>query len=349
MRIFDFFPAPGYLQLPAVGFDISDQSLKYVKLRRHKKNIRLVSFGKKSFPPGIIDSGQIKNKDEFVKFLKDFRKEIKNDYLIVALPEEKVFIGAIQLPLMKEEEIRGALELQLEEHIPLQAKETIFDYEIIQNSSPDSKNHFNISFTAAPVTIVESYRDALNEAGFTPLAFETEPHALIRALIRPDEKNSQMILDFGKTRTSFVITRGRRIKLTSTIKIAGESLDLALSKSLSVSLEEGSRLKKEKGLSSHLLPVISAIKDEACRHIDYCKGRINGADEFSKKIEKIVLCGGDANLKGFPEYLSRELHLEVELGNPWINITDFKYYIPEIEFEDSLMYATAIGLALRTI
>jgi hypothetical protein len=39
----------------------------------------------------------------------------------------------------------------------------------------------------------------------------------------------------------------------------------------------------------------------------------------------------------------------VELGNPWINITDFKYYIPEIEFEDSLMYATAIGLALRTI
>lgn len=349
MNFSDFFPKPNYLNLPAVGFDISDQSLKYVKLRRDKKGIRLAVFGKKSFPAGIIEVGQIKKPDELNRFLKDFREELKNEYLIAALPEEKAFIGAIRLPQMKEEEIRGSLELQLEEHIPLQAEEAIFDYEIIQSSVKE--NYIDVSFTAVPSVLAESYRNVLKNAGFVPLAFETEPHALVRALVRPEEKDTQMILDFGQTRTSFIINSGRKIEMTSTTKVAGEALDLVLAKEFSISQEEGNNLKKEKGLSPPLLDVISQIKNEAEKHLNYWKTYIesHNTESFGKEIEKIVLCGGDSNLKGFPEYLSRELHLEVKMGNPWINITDFENYIPEIEFRESLMYATAVGLALRTV
>jgi len=349
MKIFDFFPSPSYLRLPAVGFDISDQSLKYIKLRREKKELRLVSFGKKAFPAGIIEAGQIRNPDALIKFLRDFRRELKNDYLIVALPEEKIFIGTIQMPLIKEEEIRGSLELQLEEHIPLQAKETIFDYEIIKNTDKDHKeDHLDVSFTAAPASLVAPYCNVLKEAGFMPLVFETEPHALVRALIKPEDKRVQMILDFGKTRTSFFIAIGHRIGFTSTTKTAGESLDKALSKAHSMTLEEGDKLKKEKGLSPPLMPVISEIRDEIKKHIDYWKSHRDEHNNPHRDIEKIILCGGDANLIGLPEYLSRELCLSVEMGNTWINLTDFEDYIPEIEFKDSLMYATAIGLALRS-
>ncbi len=350
MKIFDFFPSPSYLQLPAIGFDISDQSLKYVKLRREKKGLRLASFGKKPFSAGIIEAGQIKNSDVLVKFLQDFRKELKNDYLIVALPEEKIFIGAIQMPLIKEEEIRGSLELQLEEHIPLQAKEAIFDYEIIKSTDKDHKeDHLDVSFAAAPASLVTSYRDVLKEAGFMPLAFETEPHALARALIKPEDKRAQMILDFGKTRTSFFIAIGHRVGFTSTTKTAGESLDRALSKAHSMTLEEGDKLKKEKGLSPPLMPVVSEIKDEAKKHITYWGSHFEEHNNPHKDIEKVILCGGDANLIGLPEYLSRELCLPVEMGNSWTNLTDFEDYIPEIELKDSLMYATAIGLALRSV
>ncbi len=350
MKIFDFCPSPSYLQLPAVGFDISDQSLKYVKLRREKKELRLVSFGKKSFQAGIIEAGQIKNPDTFIKFLQDFRKELKNDYLIVALPEEKTYVGTIQMPLMKEEEIKSSLEMQLEEHIPLQAKEVIFDFEIIKSADKDHKeDHLDVSFTAAPTSLVESYRNVLKGAGFTPLAFETEPHALARALIKSEDKRVQMILDFGKTRTSFLITVGQRVGFTSTTKTAGESLDKALSKAHSMTLEEGDKLKKEKGLSPPLMPVISEIKDEAKKHIAYWESHNDDHNNSHKNIEKIILCGGDANLIGLPEYLSRELHLPVEMGNAWINLTDFEDYIPEIELKESLMYATAIGLALRSV
>jgi len=62
-----------------------------------------------------------------------------------------------------------------------------------------------------------------------------------------------------------------------------------------------------------------------------------------------LLCGGDANLIGFPEYLSYELKLPVEIGNPWINILSFEKRIPEIELRESLSYAIALGLALRAL
>ena len=354
MNFFDFFPPPSYLKMPAIGLDISDRSLKYVGLRRFGKNIRLAAFGRKDIPPGMIEAGQIKKQNEFAEFLKYFRKEIKNNRLIAALPEEKTFIGTIQLPPMKEEEIRGALELQLEEHIPLQIKEAIFDYEVALEAEPQSR--LDISFAAVDGGLAKSYRDVLTSAGFTPFVFETEPHALTRALIRPEEKRAQMVIDFGKTRTSFFISDGVRIKISSTIKVAGETLDLAISKVFSVSPEEGRRLKNEKGLLktkenekffSAILPVVSAIKGEAGRHLSYWKSHAPGGEGTNKEIENIILCGGDSNLKGLSEYLAAELGAVVQLGNPWINVASFEDYVPEIELRESQIYATAIGLALR--
>lgn len=357
MSFFDFFPLPSYLRMPAIGFDISDQSLKYVELRRSRKNIQLWAFGKKDIPPGMIEAGQVKQPDELAKFLKDFRKKIKNNRLIVALPEEKAFIRTVRLPSMKEEEIRGALELQLEEHIPLQPNEVVFDYEIIRNREPESP--LDVSFAAVPLALVQSYRDVLFGAGFIPVAFETEPHALARSLIHPNEKNAEMIIDFGKTRTSFFISIGRRIEMSSTIKVAGKDLDAAISRLFSVSAEEGNRLKIEKGILktkenekifSALLPVVCVIKDEAGRHLSYWKTHNeSGPNGKNKEVEKIILCGGDSSLKGLTEYLAKELDVPAELGNPWTNIASFEEHIPEMELRESLMYATALGLGLRGI
>lgn len=351
---------PNYLRMPAVGLDISDRSLKYLSLRRARKKISIESFGNKPMNPGLIESGQIKQQEEFIRFLKDCRKEFKSRFLFVSIPEEKTFIGDIRLPIMEEKNIRGSLEMQLEEYIPLPAKEAIFDYEILEavSGQKGEKKYLDISFAAAPSKIIASYRDALKEAGFIPLVFETEPHALIRALVRPEEKSSQMIIDFGRTRATFIISCGRKICLTSTIKVSGETLDTAVSRALSVSPEEGEKIKREQGLLdsekngkvfSALLSVVSVIKNEAGKHIDYWQGHVAEAGSPENRVEKIILAGGDANLKGLAEYLSQELGIPAELGNPWVNIFSFEERVPEIERRESLMYAIAIGLALRAV
>ena len=70
----------------------------------------------------------------------------------------------------------------------------------------------------------------------------------------------------------------------------------------------------------------------------------------NKEVEKILLCGGGANLKGLANFLALELKSPVELGNPWINILPEPLKeIPELPYEKSLSYTSTLGLALRGI
>ena len=235
---------------------------------------------------------------------------------------------------------------------------TIFDYEIIPRHK--GKNlPVSVMLVAFPQPIIEDYCNVFNESGFKPLAFEIEAHAFSRAIIPQGERSTKMVIDFGKTRTSFIIIKNAQVRFTSTINVAGESLSQALSQALSVSMTEAEAMKKKYNLAkakangtdeafNALFSIITAIKKETEHHINFWNTHPDQYDGVHHGIEEVILCGGDSNLTGFPEYLSQELKLPVRFANPWINIASFEDYIPEIEFKDSLRFAAAIGLALRS-
>ena len=87
------------------------------------------------------------------------------------------------------------------------------------------------------------------------------------------------------------------------------------------------------------------------KYIDYYQthiGHEHFANKDSKSIKEILLCGGGANLKGLTDILSLELQLPVSTGNPWVNILPQPLKeIPELPYDKSLSYTTALGLALR--
>ena len=115
-------------------------------------------------------------------------------------------------------------------------------------------------------------------------------------------------------------------------------------------------MKKEKGLTKSienkevfetLLMSISVLRDEISRHYIYWHNSKDKENQEPKHIEKIILCGGDANLMGLLPYLVSSLRIPVELANVWVNVTKFEAGIPQISFAQSLRYATTVGLALR--
>ncbi len=347
--------------MPAIGFDISDRSIKYVELCKKHGTIFVKRFGEHLMPEGIIEAGEIKQKEKLTDFLKTIKKELKSDYLIVALPEEKAFLARTKLPLMKKGEIRGALELQLEEHIPLSADEVIFDFNIIKEnrdlSAQAGKNYFDINLIAFPKVLIENYRDIFIDAGFILLAFEMEVQAAARVIAPNNEMQAIIMIDFGRTRTTLTIISDNKPQFTSTIKVAGEDLEKALMKNLQIDQFQAEKIKKEHGLVkskenekifNSLLPIVSIIKDEMQKCVNYWDSHLE-KDDDCKGVSKVLLCGGDSTLIGLPEYLSFELKLPVELGNPWVNIISFEEHIPEIELRESLIYTTALGLALRSI
>jgi Tfp pilus assembly PilM family ATPase len=72
-----------------------------------------------------------------------------------------------------------------------------------------------------------------------------------------------------------------------------------------------------------------------------------GSDE-KRRIQKIVLCGGSANLKGLPAYLTETVGVTTERANVWENTFSFDEVVPPIDRRHSLGYATAVGLALQS-
>jgi len=342
--------------MSAAGLDISDQSVKYVQLERKKDSLLVKKFDSKQIPKGLIEGGDIKDKDKLIDFLKVIKKEIGTSCIVVSLPEEKGFLSQVEIPEVKEEEIRDVLELQLENYIPLSGYDAVFDYEIIKKTTEGEKKGFLVNLTAFPATLVEDYRDVLIGAGFKPQAFEMETNSLSRAVVKKDDNTAQMIVDFGKTRTSFVVVKDQKIQFTSTISVAGDALTSAIAKDFGVDFFQAERIKKEYGFIKNkeyekffnsLLPLIGVIKDEMNKHINYWNTHMTTPGAKDEDVKKIILSGGDSSLEGFLEFLSYQLRMPVEMANPWVNIVDFDEHIPEIELREALMYSGALGLALR--
>ena len=99
-----------------------------------------------------------------------------------------------------------------------------------------------------------------------------------------------------------------------------------------------------------LIPSITDLVEQIKRYIDYYQSHTkeNNLRRDKKEVSKIFLCGGGARLLGLPEFLSSQLKIPVELGNPWVNILPAPLKeIPSLSLKESLAYTTALGLALR--
>ncbi len=370
------------LKPEAFGLDISDLSLKIIKLKRKGKFLGVASFGENEIKPGIIKEGEIKDEEKLAEIIKEAIKKVKGEriktkYVVASLPEEKAFLEVIQMPRMSEEDLKSAVIYEAENYIPLPIEEVYLDSWIVPPVY-DHLDHFDVLIAALPKKTVDPYLSSLKKAGLQPLALEIESLAIARALIKNEVTTLPILLiDLGATRTSFVVFSGHSLRFTSSIPVSSESFNKIISKNLGVSLAEAERLKikyglgekiqlkvkedkteikKEKGrIFEALIPALVDLAQQIKRHLDYYQTHASHEHlpPNGRGVAKILLCGGGANLKGLTELLSLEtleLKIPVELGNPWVNILpEGQKGISELSFEESLRYTTALGLALRGI
>ena len=344
------FPVPKFLAVPSFGLDISDESLKFVELISTNKGIRLGKYGERKIPIGVIESGKIKDLKKMKEVLISLKKEEKIDSVRVSLPEEQMYLFEFRLEKAGIENIRDSIELSLEEYIPLSAQDAVFDYEILK----EDERGFDIQVSAIPKNIIDDYLSVFKDSEIRVDSFELEAQAISRAVIKEDDKETYMIVDFGEKRTGiFIITSGI-VVFTSTLDVGGILLTNMIQKSFKISFEEAEKMKRKYGLErnaenqelfSVILNSVSILRDEIMKHFVYWHTHKEWTREHSP-IRKIILCGGDSNLVGFLDYLSVSTKNSIKIADVWINITNAQNYIPEIKFEQSLSYAAALGLAL---
>jgi len=352
-------PPPAFMTMPCVGLDISDTSLKYVAFKptlRNQHMRELTVWGDIDIPSGVLNRGEVLDPAKLVAVLKEFKEKTKAEFIRVSLPEERAYMFETEIktntPL---KEIRGLLEFRLEENVPIPSRDVFFDYSIMPFAQGDRE--LNISVVAYAKQTILSYYDACIEAGLRPISFEVEAQAMARAMVPEHSSGAALIVDFGKTRTGLGIVYKGALLYTSTVDIGGAQLSQVLRKTLGDKTEaELTLIKNTEGLvrgvdssavREALIPTVSVIRDEIATRMQYWHLRSGNQEE--RRINSIILCGGSANLKGFPEYMTETLGVPTVRGNVWENVLSLEDTVPPIDRRHSFGYAAAIGLALKSI
>ena len=338
--------------LPSFGLDISDESIKFIELVKTKESIKVNRYGEKKIPSGIIESGKIKDPKKMEEILVSLRDEEGLKSVRVSLPEEQVYLFNLKLEKLGLENIREAIELSLEEYIPISAEDAIFDYELLSENDQSLK----LQVAAIPKNVIDGYLSIFKNSKISAKSFELEAQAIVRSVIKKGDLETYMIVDFGKKRTGIFIVSRVVVIFTSTLDLGGIMLTNMIEKNFKISFEEAEKKKEECGLKrnaentevfSVLLNGVSVLRDEIVKHFLYWHSHKDEEGKDRPPIKKVILCGGDSNLIGLAEYFSVSMKIKVEMANVWVNIEDTEKYIPEINFNQSLAFATTLGLALR--
>jgi len=357
------------LKTEGFGLDFSDRCLRVVKLKKRGRFFDLASWKDLEIEEGVIKEGEILKEERLVRHLKEAinkveGEKLKTKYVVASLPEKKAFLQVIRVPKMSFEELAGAIPFESENYIPLPIEEVYLDFQMVSLFSGSAPDCFDVLIAALPKRIVDSYVYCLEKAGFVPKALEIESQSIVRALIKNNFSPSPVfIIDFGRTRTSFIIFSGQSLRFTSSIPISSHQLTEAVAGELKITIDEAEKLKLKYGLRSldkniegkkvisSITPWLLKMNEAAKKYIDYYHNHIGVVAALNGgKIRKILLCGQGANLFDLPVFMTQGLKIPVERANPWINILPPTIKkVPKLEFNESLGYTTALGLALRAI
>lgn len=346
-----FFPVPKFLKPEAVGFDISDHSIKFLELLRGENGYHLGRLGEIEVPAGTIEGGELKNPEVLKQILLQLKSKWHFHNVFISLPDDHAYTFGLTLPIMKVEEIAGSVELQVEEYVPLPGPEIVFDFNLIEPN--EAVNQISVGVSAISRKLVESYQAVFASAGLNLLAIGTQGEAVTRTLAERGKKSEVVIVDLGKNHTAIFWVKNGTVIHSATAPVGGEAMTNNLQKVLKIDFAEAEKIKMTKGLLRSaenktafetMIPVASAIREEIERRISFWleQEKMNLAD-----LEQVILIGGQALLPGLAEYLGSHLGRPVVLGNPWFKVFSDRQKVSELSYNEAMRYCTAIGLALR--
>ncbi len=347
------FAPPRYLVPPTVGIDLSASGIKIVMLRDTAQGPVLSNYVDHRLPGGAFADGEVADRAAIISALQMLAKKHAFTHAAASLPELKSFLFETNASGRTKDEWRITVEPHLDELVPLPPAEAMFDLVPVGVAEGDAVSVAGVGYARR---VVEEMLSVYDEAGITITAFEGESFAASRALLPHGDTSTTMIIDVGRSTTKLSIVAGRIPRFTTTIGIGGHALTLAVQKYFGVTEEEARRIKAERGILSAseneeymsvMFSTVSAIKDEIVTRLQYWQGKAAHAGAH-EPVSRAILVGGNASLRGFPEYLEGVLRIPVSMGDVFTNLASRDAWVPSVSRAESLAYATAIGLALRS-
>jgi len=318
-----------------IGLDIGTASVKMVQFRKFEGGGRLIKSDIKEIKH--TDNDALREK-EIVSALKDLIKgsDAGKCRIIANINCPMTAIKKEEVPYMPKKELGEGIKLEAKNYFPFPLEGSSLDFEVLKDTVENGARKYEIEIATSPKATVDKHLSLLAKAGIRPASFIPSSYALQK--LAEDQYAGEgavlCFLDIGRRYTELLIMRGKEPMLSRKIPVAGDDFTKALTGALvsdigktQLTPEEAEKIKREIGIppegesgiidnkisSSQILSMLRAPLENMISEIDRClnyyKEREGGG------IDRIVLFGGSASLKGLTGFVSEALGIEVRLGN----------------------------------
>lgn len=341
----------------AVGLDISDHVLRLVLLKPGRQ-LKLLAAANIEVPEGVIVRGEIMKVETVVELCKKLRQKAdgavrRAHYVVACLPEPTSFLKLLTIPQLADRDLKRDIYTEATAHLPMSIEEVYLDWQI---TSPvdNSSGSLGVLVAAAPRLTVDRYIKVLTEANFEPIVLEIEPISIGRAVLSEDheaDNQTVAVIDLGATRTGLTVFKNLIPQFSVSSTVSGYNWTTAIAKTLNLELAQAEEAKIKCGLNNPdcqqaINEVIGDSLNELIKLLQEAIGYYEGHFAKQQKLQRLIITGGGAQMRGLAEYLQQQLNVAVTIAQPLKNIDHKKV---KLEPGQDLQYSTALGLARRAL
>lgn len=358
-----------------LGLDIGTASLKVVELIDRHKRLEVATYGQADvsnplLDPNINEDIAIAQLSGVITQLLD-KASVSTDAVVAALPSSIVFSTVIDLPNIPEQDMDKAVQFAARDVVPANIEDMILGWSRLGELphlttqptttasqtteatpaatpvvKPTTAPTVPVFITAAPKDIVNRYTKLLQQLKLELVALEVETFSLVRSLLEPND--SALIVDIGDQLTTFHLIDGGTARVSNTSEIGGYDITQALAADLHVSDATAESTKVTYGLDEAADPkvhnVVENLTEQLLQQAQQILSMYNS--QTGHTINKTILIGGGANLKGLARTWEKLIGHKTVVGNPWQGLA-FPQELENRLQEIGPTYAVAVGLARR--
>ena len=349
-----------------LGIDIGTSSIKVVQLKKEEDKFKLENYAELS-TIGYLErlnepfqTTSLRKLEaitrEMLKIILD-KAEIDTKQAVMAIPVFSAFVSAIEMPEMGEKELPRAVEFEARRYVPIPLAEVVLDWKIIESGiikddvSPRPFKGKRILLIAVPREVINKYINLASALNLKINALELESFSVARALVSND-RESVCLLDVGARDTSFTVVDKGIIQMSHSLDVAGAEMTQSLATGLGIGSQRAEEFKMTYGLNhregkeerEEIRELLNLSIDKIVAEIERMINSYQAKTD--RKIEKLILNGGSAQLTGLDEHIKDKIGIKTAIANPWSKII----YPPVLEEKLKKIgpqFSVAIGAAMR--
>jgi len=306
---------------PLLGLDITTSSVKLIELAMAGGEYRVEAYAAEPTPQNAINEKAIVDSEAVAEAIRRAikRSGAKSREVAIAISGDAAITKVIQMPrALRERDLESQVEMQADQYIPFPMDEVSYDFEVL-----DLQRKTLTQTTCSWWLPHRERRPAAGrcECGGSYLAHRRRRSLRARERVqindapdagrrhRPDDRRSR----FRREQHDVQRPAQPQGRLYPRFRIRRPAAHEEIMRTYGLSMEEAGRAKKEGGLpGNYQSEVLDPFTDDMTQQVSRSLQFYLASGSGREQPEKILICGGCANISGVSDVISSRVGISAE-------------------------------------